>query len=42
MRVDLNENYLLIKGQGHGVKGQGQIYDPQKKIVTNHVISVGY
>ena len=40
MRVNIDENYLLVKGQGCWVKGQGQIlpqsqtgriYTPRKK-----------
>ena len=27
MRVDINVGYHLLEGQGHGVKGQGQIDD---------------
>ena len=27
VRVDINVGYHLLEGQGHGVKGQGQIDD---------------
>ena len=25
--VDINNGFTLVKGQGHWIKGQGQIYD---------------
>ena len=30
VRVDIDSNYLVIKGQGRWVKGQGQIYNLMK------------
>ena len=43
MRVDIDENYLLIKGQGHRVKGQGQIFGFMKKlfVLITHELIVG-
>ena len=35
MSIDIDENYVLLKGQGHGVKGQGQIHDLLKKSCNN-------
>ena len=31
-RVDIDKDYHMIKGQGHWVKGQGQIHDLLKKV----------
>ena len=32
VRVDIDKGYHLVKGQGHWVKGQGQIHDLLKKM----------
>ena len=42
MRVDIDESYTLVQGQGHWVKWQGQIHDLVKKnLAVDHELFVG-
>ena len=33
VRVDINDGKIFLEGQGHWVKGQGQIHDLMKNCV---------
>ena len=41
VRVDINDGKIFLEGQGHWVKGQGQIWDLKKKCSAYKLNYVG-